>query len=229
MRTERPEPHAPKRRLARMLRGRARTLCDGEDGAMNALLCGMIVLLLAVGMVVIITLGDAVADRRSANSAADAAALAAADYCADRLEDAYRAAVEAPDDESFWAQFGKPVSSYCSGAFEQARAYARSNGATLTDFTRLSGNRFRASVTNDGQVAGTDLHNGSTATARLTFTSGVCVRNGLLGVEDGLGTCRTSPGNGGGRGRGAKGGATAPARPSRYPATAVVDTELVAG
>ena len=227
MRTERPAPFAPKRRLARVLRGRARTLRDGEGGAMNALLCGMIVLLLAVGMVVIIILGDAVADRRSANSAADAAALAAADYCADRLEDTYRAAVEAPDDESFWAQFGKPVSSYCSGAFEQARAYARSNGATLTDFTRLSGNRFRASVTNDGQVAGTDLHNGSTATARLTFTSGVCVRNGLLGVEDGRGTCRTSPG--GGRGRGSNGGATAPARPSRYPATAVVDTELVAG
>ena len=196
---------------------------------MNALLCGMIVLLLAVGMVVIITLGDAVADRRSANSAADAAALAAADYCADRLEDAYQAAVRAPDDEGFWSQFGKPVSSYCSGASEQAQAYARSNGATLTDFTRLSGNRFRASVTNDGQVAGTDLHNGSTATAQLTFTSGVCVRNGLLGVEDGLGTCRTSPGNGGGRGRGANGGATAPARPSRYPATAVVDTQLVAG
>ena len=47
MRTERPAPPAPKR-LARVLRGRARTLCDGEDGAMNALLCGMIVLLLAV-------------------------------------------------------------------------------------------------------------------------------------------------------------------------------------
>lgn len=45
--------------------------------------------LLTIGLVIILPLGDSIADRHSANRAADSAALVGAGYCADQLEAVY--------------------------------------------------------------------------------------------------------------------------------------------
>ena len=161
---------------------------------MSGLITVMIIGLLSIGLVGMLILGDAVAERRSANTAADAAALAAADYCADSLEEAYRRAVRAPDAEGFWAEFGHPVSHYCTagGVTQAVNRYASPNGATVTGIDILSGFRFRVEARRNDTVNETELHNSSIATARMDFVSGVCVRNGLVGVKDGS-VCRTEP------------------------------------
>ncbi len=165
----------------------------GDDcGAINIFLVGVLTALLTIGMIIIIPLGDAIADRRNANTASDAAALAAAGYCADRIEDAYADAVRAEDAESFWSYFGRPVFSYCSGASSQARQYARSNDAKLTAYSQLSRLRFQVSVRMEDEIADTGLQSKSTATAQMTLERGVCVSGGLLGVSVD-GACYTSP------------------------------------
>ncbi|SDN29714.1 hypothetical protein SAMN05216355_101625 [Actinomyces ruminicola] len=180
---------------SRRLRRLDSRLRDGERGAVNIFLVSVLVALLTVGMIIIIPLGDAIADRRNANTASDAAALAAAGYCADRLEDVYEDALEATDAETFWSYFGKPVFSYCSGASTQATRYASSNDATLTSYSQLSGLRFQVSVRMDDEIAETGLQSTSTATAKMTFEQGVCVSRGLLGVSVN-GSCYTAPGVG---------------------------------
>lgn len=166
-----------------------------ERGAINIFLIGVLTVLLTVGMIIIIPLGDAIADRRNANTASDAAALAAAGYCADRIEATYEDALVATDADMFWSYFGKPVFSYCSGASTQASQYASSNDATLTAYNQLSGLRFQASVRMGDEIAETGLRSTSTATAQMTLEQGVCVSGGLLGVSVD-GACYTRPGVG---------------------------------
>ncbi|SDN10261.1 hypothetical protein SAMN04487766_11366 [Actinomyces ruminicola] len=184
---------------SRCLRHLGSRLRDGERGAINIFLIGVLTALLTIGMIIIIPLGDAIADRRNANTASDAAALAAAGYCADRIEAAYEDALEATDAETFWGYFGKPVFSYCSGASTQASKYASSNDATLTSYSQLSGLRFQVSVRMDDEIAETGLQSTSTATAKMTFEQGACVSRGLLGVSVN-GSCYTAPGVGFGQG-----------------------------
>ncbi|MBE6482325.1 MAG: hypothetical protein E7Z94_08155 [Actinomyces ruminicola] len=176
--------------------GQLRSRLRRDDcGAINIFLVGVLTVLLTIGMIVIIPLGDAIADRRNANTASDAAALAAAGYCADRIEDAYEDALESTDAETFWGYFGKPIFSYCSGASTQATRYASSNDATLTSYSQLSGLRFQVSVRMDDEIAETRLQSTSTATAKMTLEQGVCVSRGLLGVSVN-GSCYTAPGLG---------------------------------
>ncbi|CED90378.1 pilus assembly protein TadG-related protein [Actinomyces succiniciruminis] len=184
--------HLNARRFVSCLRCRLRR---NECGAINVFLVGALAVMLAVGMIIIIPLGDAIADRRNANTASDAAALAAAGYCADRIEATYEDALLATDAETFWSYFGKPVFSYCSGASTQASQYASSNDATLTSYNQLSGLRFQASVRMDDEIAETGLQSTSTATAEMNFEQGVCVSGGLLGVSFD-GACYTRPGVG---------------------------------
>ncbi|MCL3777069.1 MULTISPECIES: hypothetical protein [unclassified Actinomyces] len=176
------------------LRPLAAALCDERGAAVSGLIAVMAIGLLSVGVVVMLMVGDAVAERRSVNTAADAAALAAADHCADQLEDAYRRAVLAEDPAGFWAELGQPVSTYCSrsGIEHAVTSYAAANNATVTDIDVLPGLRFRVEARSNDTVYGTDLHNSSMATAQLDLASGACVSDGLLGVKDGR-VCRTEP------------------------------------
>lgn len=154
-----------------------------ERGSIAVYSVGIIIFLVALSLVLIVPLGDSIADRRNANTAADSAALAGAGACADRIESVYRKARSLPDKKSFWAQFGKPVSSYCQGVSREAHDYARSNNATLVSFTTTGSLRFRAAVRLDTYIAGIDQRLSSVATAQLTFSKGVCVKNGSLGVK----------------------------------------------
>lgn len=180
-----------RRKLARLCV--TRSGLASENGAISPALVGMVLLIIFIGMIFMLKVGDAVADRRGASGAADAAALGAADYCADRLERVYKQALAEDDDEDFWAWFGKPVYSYCPDASAKASEYASKNSATLRALTPMSGYRYQASVDNDGKVADTGLRVGASATAKMVFVSGVCVKHGRLGVEDHSGVCLTRP------------------------------------
>lgn len=198
---------------------RARDRTRPEHGAVNVVLVGALVIVMTVAVAVIVPIGHSIAERRSATTAADAAALAGADYCADRLEDAYADAVSASDGWQFWAQFGKPVSFYCSGASLEAQQFASANDADLTGFHMLSGLRFRADASRRTQVEQVGVHMSSRATARMEMRTGACVSGGLLGVRSGL-SCETvptmfNPETG------------EPLRPLIYSPFARIDTELV--
>lgn len=163
-----------------------------ERGAINVVLVGALVVIVTIAYAVMVPLGHAFAERRSATTAADAAALAGADYCADRLEEVYAAAMRSTDDKEFWSHFGKPVSFYCGDAAAEAQHMASANSASLTSFRMTSGLRFRASVTRHEEVAEVGGHLSSRATAKMDMRTGACVSGGLFGIRI-SGTCRTSP------------------------------------
>lgn len=176
------------RLLAALRRGWA-----AETGSAGVFVIGAMTVLLAIGFTGALVLGDAVADRRQANTAADASALAAASYCEERLVKAYTQAVAAPDGWEFWGKLGLPVSTYCSGMVSEASAYARANNADLTgfqpDFARL---RFTSTVRELSGVEGTSAHHGSSSTATIVPRRGLCVHAGLVGVRT-PGGCETHP------------------------------------
>ena len=148
----------------------------------------VIVVILAIGLVIIFPVGDSIADRRNANTAADSAALAGAGYCADKLEAAY----ERANGKLFWNEFGKPVASYCRGMVWEASRYASKNNASLTSFSVLNRSRFQASVKLADNIADTDLKSNSKAIAEVVPSKGVCIKNNKLGVQ--LGSwCQTTP------------------------------------
>lgn len=183
-----------------------------------------------------IPLGDAIADRRNSNTASDSAALAAAGYCADKLEDAYGKAIRASDGKGFWEQFGKPVSFYCEGASQEAARYARDNGATLTALVAQAPLRYSVSVEMNDEVGDTGLHSPSKASAELSLTKGLCLKNNRIGVRA-EGRCMTSPDDrqdkenrkegGEGRRKGDQKRKDNPPRPSGYAQKAEVDTRLI--
>lgn len=222
----------------RRMTHRLRRRIPDDEGSVNVLLVGVLVVLITVGLVIMIPLGDAIADRRNSNTASDSAALAAAGYCADKLEDAYGKAIRASDGKGFWKQFGKPVSFYCEGASQEAARYAQDNGATLTSFTAQSPLRYRASVEMNDEVGDTGLHSPSKASAELTLTKGLCLKSNRVGVRA-EGHCMTSPDDRQDKEKNRKdGGADRyrddqkhkdnPPRPSGYAQKAVVDTRLIA-
>ena len=162
---------------------RLRIIRRNERGSIAVYSVGIIIFIVVLSLVLMFPLGDAIADRRNANTAADSAALAGAGACADRIESVYRKARSLPDMKSFWAQFGKPVSSYCQGVSREAYEYAKNNNATLVSFKTTGSLRYRAAVRLDTYIAGTDQRSSSVATAQLTLSKGVCVKNGSLGVK----------------------------------------------
>ncbi len=163
-----------------------------EQGAISMLFVCVIVVILAIGLVIIFPVGDSIADRRNANTAADSAALAGAGYCADKLEAAYERAKYAPNGKLFWNEFGKPVASYCRGMVWEASRYASKNNASLTSFSVLNRSRFQASVKLADNIADTDLKSNSKAIAEVVPSKGVCIKNNKLGVQ--LGSwCQTTP------------------------------------
>ena len=201
--------------LLRRLRERRRD----ERGAVNVVLVGALVVIMTIAFAVIVPLGHGFAERRSATTAADAAALGGADYCADRLERAYQTAMRSANGWGFWAQFGKPISFYCAGAPVQAQRFASNNGAALTGFTMMPGLRFRASVRRHESVAEIGSHATSRSTAKMDMRIGACVSGGLFGIRSG-GTCQTFPTM-----FNPKTGE--PLRPLVYSPIARIDTELV--
>ena len=203
------------RNLLHRLRGRRRD----ERGAVKVVLVGALVVVMTIAFAVIVPLGHGLAERRSATMAADAAALGAADYCADRLERAYQTAMRSVDGWGFWAQFGKPVSSYCAGSAGQAQRFATSNGSSLTSFNMMTGLRFRASVRRHEEVAEIGSHATSRATAKMDMRTGACVSGGLFGIRSG-GTCQTFPTK-------FNPETGEPLRPVTYSPIARIDTELV--
>lgn len=163
-----------------------------EEGAISMLFVCVIVVILAIGLVIIFPVGDSIADRRNANTAADSAALAGAGYCADKLEATYERAKYASNGKLFWNEFGKPVGSYCRGMVREASRYAKKNNASLTSFSVLNRSRFQASVTLADKIADTDLKSNSKAIAEVVPSKGVCIKNDKLGVQ--LGSwCQTTP------------------------------------
>ena len=59
--------------LCRLMR-RLRRHASDDEGSVNVLLVGVLVVLITVGVVIMIPLGDAIADRRNSNTASDSAA-----------------------------------------------------------------------------------------------------------------------------------------------------------
>ena len=222
--------------LCRLMR-RLRRHASDDEGSVNVLLVGVLVVLITVGLVIMIPLGDAIADRRNSNTASDSAALAAAGYCADKLEDAYGKAIRASDGKGFWEQFGKPVSFYCEGASQEAARYAQDNGATLTALVAQAPLRYSVSVEMNDEVGDTGLHSPSKASAELSLTKGLCLKNNRIGVRA-EGRCMTSPDDrqdkeenrkegGEGRRKGDQKRKDNPPRPSGYAQQAEVDTRLI--
>lgn len=165
---------------------------NNERGAISLFFVCVILVLLVIGLVIIFPVGDSIADRRNANTAADSAALAGAGYCADKLETTYERARNAPDGKLFWSEFGKPIASYCQGMAWEASRYAKKNDASLTSFSVLNKSRFQASVKLSDKIADTDLKSNSKAIAELVPSKGVCIKNDKLGVQ--LGSwCQTTP------------------------------------
>ncbi|QPL05019.1 MULTISPECIES: pilus assembly protein TadG-related protein [Actinomyces] len=201
------------------LLSRLRDCPRDERGAINVVLIGVLVVILTLGAAIIVPIGHTLAERRSATTAADAAALAGADYCADRLEDAYSAAMRSTDDKEFWAHFGKPVSFYCGNATTEAQHMALANNASLTSFRMTIGLRFQASITRHEEVTEVGGHLSSRATAKMDMRTGACVSGGLFGIRI-SGTCRTSPPT-------VSPGSGWPLEPGTYSPVARIDTELV--
>lgn len=165
---------------------------NNERGAISLFFVCVILVLLVIGLVIIFPVGDSIADRRNANTAADSAALAGAGYCADKLETTYERARNAPDGKLFWSEFGKPIASYCQGMAWEASRYAKKNDASLTSFSVLNKSRFQASVKLSDKIADTDLKSNSKAIAEVVPSKGVCIKNDKLGVQ--LGSwCQTTP------------------------------------
>ena len=165
---------------------------NNERGAISLFFVCVILVLLVIGLVIIFPVGDSIANRRNANTAADSAALAGAGYCADKLETTYERARNAPDGKLFWSEFGKPIASYCQGMAWEASRYAKKNDASLTSFSVLNKSRFQASVKLSDKIADTDLKSNSKAIAELVPSKGVCIKNDKLGVQ--LGSwCQTTP------------------------------------
>lgn len=169
-----------------------------EHGSTSIVFVGMIFFMIVVTLVLALFLGDAVADRRNANTASDSAALAGAGYCADKIEVNYKSALAAPDGPSFWMHFGRPIYDYCRGASSEALSYARKNNATLTDFKPLPRTRYRATVRMNDSVEDSSWKLTSKATAQITMRKGTCVKAGLLGLRAD-GRCLTSPADLGGK------------------------------
>lgn len=171
----------------------SRRLRADEEGAISVFMVGVIVVLVTIGFAAMLILGSAIADRRTANTSADAAALAAASYCGDKLVEEYEDALRETDDVLFWSHFGKPVSTYCSGLVAEASTYANANNADLTGFrSDFSTLVFTSHTRVKTPVHDTSSHEQSKAYAKLTVKRGVCVRNSKLGVRDGA-QCLTKP------------------------------------
>lgn len=164
-----------------------------EQGGTALFLIGAMIGLLAIGFTAVVVLGDAVSDRRQANTSSDSAALAGASYCADQLVRVYETAVSSSNGYMFWAPFGMPVAGYCSGLSLQAASYASKNGSHLTSFRpNYITLTFRATVRETTGVEDTKAHQTSGATATLKPTEGFCVSGGMLGI-DAEGWCQTFP------------------------------------
>lgn len=169
-----------------------------EHGSTSIFFVGVVFSMIVVALVLALFLGDAVADRRDANTASDSAALAGASYCADRIEANYNNALATHDGPSFWTHFGRPVNDYCRGALSEASSYAKKNDATLTDFRPLIGGRYRATVRMNDSVENSSWKLTSKATAQIVMSKGSCVKAGLLGLRA-EGRCLTSPADRGGK------------------------------
>lgn len=198
----------------------ARRVRDDDRGGTAVFLLGGMIVLLVLGTTAMFVLGDAVADRRRANAAADSASLAAASYCGDRLVEAYQQGVSGADGWSFWAPFGKPVSMYCAGSALEAANYASQNGSVLTSMTpNFVALRFKAGVRENTGVDRTTAHETSVVAAKLTPKQGLCVSGGLLGIQA-EGRCQLFPTK-------FKPKTNEPLRPIGYSPIARVSTRLV--
>lgn len=154
-----------------------------EDGAAATYLAGALTVVLVIAFALMLPLGDAAADRRTANTGADAAALAAADSCIDHIEDAVDAASLETAAAGFWSHFSSPISVMCADSSAVARHYASLNGTTLTGAssnTRLL--TFSTSVSENSGVARTTAYETSDAEAEIVMDSGVCTEMGFVGV-----------------------------------------------
>lgn len=151
-------------------------------------------ILVLVALAIMLPLGSAVLDRRTASTAADAAALAAAELWKDSLGDLHEDLLLVTNDDAFWALLDRPVGDYRSaGMAEAAQRYAQRNDSVLTDYAVDVWNaRVSVRVRSAETVPGTDQYVYSEATAELRLERGVCLRGGRVGVVIG-GTCRTEP------------------------------------
>lgn len=154
-----------------------------EDGAIAVYLVGTLTVVLTIGFTLFVVLGDAVADRRSANTGADASALAAADSCLDHLEDEMDAARMETTAIGFWSHFGQPVRSMCADSGSVAYYYAGQNDTTLVS-ERFESNslKFYTRVRSNDSVADTDAYEYSEAVSEIELESGACTLGGLFGA-----------------------------------------------
>lgn len=168
---------------------------ESERGAASLFLIPTVSLLVIASLTVIVMLGSATNNRRSADTAADAAALAAGKVWKDTLHGKFSSALSATEGHDFWGlvgtslAYGLPYDAMKSAAAD----YAYRNDAELVSFTV---DEYRAAIQVkvrhiDSRATGSkDIY--STAEGSLLFRSGLCNEWGKIGFKIN-GSCVTSP------------------------------------
>jgi len=173
-----------------------------DRGAANLIVIPVAMGLVFATLLLINMLGSATDNARHARTAADAAALAAASAWSDQVKADFDDALRDGDPHDFWdfllGGYHRP-SEPCA----RARAFALQNGAdprpggvVCTSAIRPDGVTVTVRVRDAEIVPGTDRRMERQATARVVFTSGVCLgttRIGYLERGPGGGCVTTRP------------------------------------
>src|SRR5690625_1975181 len=165
-----------------------------ERGAASLFLIPTVSLLVIASLTVIVMLGSATNNRRSADTAADAAALAAGKVWKDTLHGKFSSALSATEGHDFWGlvgtslAYGLPYNAMKSAAAD----YAYRNDAELIDFSvddRHAKIKVRVRHIDSGVETTSDIY--SMAESSLLFRSGLCNSWGTIGFRIN-GVCVTS-------------------------------------
>ncbi|MFD1506532.1 hypothetical protein FE374_15910 [Georgenia yuyongxinii] len=171
------------------------TRLAGERGSILPFAVAGAALLTLIGLLFLVPLGQAVTERRTQATAADAAALASVELWADGLEDVHSRLLHATSPADFWALLGRPLDAYGpSGMRAAAGTYAGRNDAELQSHdvrVRPGAGEVRVEVKSHEPVDPTGHYIYAEATARIELRGGLCLAGGLLGV-DLDGGCRTA-------------------------------------
>jgi len=159
----------------------------GSDrGAAAMFLVPTVAFLVAGALAVIVIMGGATNNRRSADTAADAAALAAGKVWKDTLHGKFTTALASADSSAFWGLAGSSIATGLPYSEMQAAAaeYAQRNDAHLVDLQvdqQHASVRVNVQHNDPGAADGKEIR--SMAESALLFRSGLCNSWGVLGYK----------------------------------------------